>query len=430
MIQRKHVNLKYILLWLFFTFFPIIPDYTRIGGRPVYVYISILVTLFTLVFALNSNGLRIKKDFTTIVMLSYSILIAIPVLMTVGIVAAIIIIFKYCTPLLITLYAVQNEENLEKIISLLIKAAVPIVLFSFLELIGFNIFSIIENTDLSTMGTNAQIRMGILRLEGPFGHAISYGIYLTFISALVQYKLIEETDKAYRRRLICILMLIFLAEVLTLSRAPIVVFVFTQVCVFLLYNTVKKVKIIARILVLLFVGAFALYAIGFDIVGLINSILAFFETLTSNSVSNSIDFGTNANPYEYRFALFDRVISMMHTSRIDFWVGDYLWENSFSVDNGYLSLLIFNGVIGLVARVGLYLYTAVIAVSNFFKNYRGNNSDKAFYYIAVVVMMGYLLNLASVAQMNETPTLLIIIGLILGKARLDKVNRRRGSQVI
>lgn len=420
MVQRRCFNIRDTILCFFFFLYPIIPDYTRVIGRPLYVYLSLITSILLFCFALNNNKLLIKKDSTTFFVLLYTVFITIPIFATAGFFTSVIIFFKYCMPIIITIHAIKNNFDFEKIISIVIIAAFPVVIISFLELTGFNLFSFIENVDLSTMGTSAQMRMGIYRLEGPFGHAISYGIYLTFISALTQYKLIITENKRFKYMLIIMFCLTCLAEFLTLSRAPIIIYIFTQIFIFFLFNVKHKLRVIANIIVFSVISIVILEIIGLDIFGAIETIFGFFETLTSNSMSNKIDFGTNANPYEYRFALFNRVFDMMKNSKISFLVGDYLWENNFSVDNGYLSLIIFNGILGLIGRILLYVYALFISIIGFFKNYYLNSKDKVFYYISIIILMGYLLNLTSVAQMNETPTLLIIIGLILGKNRIDK----------
>lgn len=405
---------------LFFALFPILPDYTRIAGRPAYVFISIFTTIVFLMNAMAKNRLFVKKDWITLIVLLYSIFITIPVVFTAGVISGVVIVFKYCTPVIITLYTIRNEDGFEHVINILIKVSGFIVLMSFIELIGFNLFSLIENTDLGTMGTNAQIRLGMYRLEGPFGHAISYGIYLTFIAALIQYKLTRnKATKRNKAVLSFLLLCIWIAEMLTLSRAPIVIFIFVQFCIFFLYGTKKKIKKIVKICAISILFISGLLIVGVDVFTKLQTIVDFFETLIANKTSNSIDFGTNSNPYEYRFALVDRVITFMKSTKTSFILGDYLWENSFSVDNGYLSLLIFNGLMGLLSRLGLYLYACLLAFINIFTHKGYQNIKCDFYFIAFFTLVGYLLNLASVAQMNETPILLIFISLVLSRIRIE-----------
>lgn len=406
---------------LFFSLFPILPDYFRVNSRPIYVFVSILTFAYAIIYWLNTHKLTVKKDGITVSIILYSILILIPIALSSGFVSAFINSFKYIAPILITIQFANKEKRWNKIVDIIILTSVPVILLSYFELLGFNIFSILENFDLGDMGTIAYQRMGILRLESSFGHSIPYAIYLSFISLLVQYKVHTNKDKkVLTMKLNAFLVVIWLAVILTLSRAPMAVFFLIQFLNFMRYGAIKKLKLITKAIIAVGFLLLLLFIVGIDIGILFKTIYAFIETLTVKGTANSSllsDFGTNMNPYEYRLGLFSKVFDYMRNQNISFLIGEYGWVSTFSIDNGFLSILIFNGIFGLVGRLILYCYALFISITMYLK--RTRYAD--FYFISTLIIVGYILNLTSVAEMGELRLFLIIIGLIFSMKRLDKV---------
>lgn len=414
--MKTKLNSKDICCVLLFMLAPVTPEYCALFGHPLQTYLLAVAFLLTIVSFVASNKLRIKKDSITITVLLYAVIIAtVNLISGKSIIVCLFLVVKFISPIIVTLYLVKTKEDMEKAVNYILIASVFVIILSFLELLNFNIFSLIENADLKGMGTRAQTRMGLLRLEGPFGQAIPYAIYITFISGLVQYRIITTKRRIYSVYLV----LIWIAEFLTMSRAPIVIFLLIQLAFFLFNNTSQRIKTLGKVLVGVLLGVLLLVVLGIDVQGIWNKITTLFISLTSNSVSSELDFGDNYNPYIYRFALVERVIENMKNNNISFLFGDYYWENSFSIDNGYLALLIFNGFAGLFGRLLLYIFSLVESFKMYFRMRKKDYLPlKLFPYIMIAMILGYLLNLTSVAQMGEATIFLIIIGLALSNVRI------------
>ncbi len=420
--MKTKVSVKNICFILLFLLAPIMPEYFALFGHPFQTYLLALVLLITVVYSFARRRIKVRNDSIAIILFLYAIVISAANLISgKSILVCLFLIVKFVVPVVATLFFVKTEDDIEKAINYLLIGSAFVIVISFTEIGGFNVFSILENADLRGMGTRAQTRMGLLRLEGPFGQAIPYAVYITFIAALVQYKLLTTKKKIYEIYLV----VLCIAEFLTLSRAPIVVFIVMQVAFLLYYNTKKRIQTIGKILIGLLLGVFFLVLIQVDVQGIWDKISTLFLSLTSNSANRELDFGDNYNPYLYRFALFDRVFEHMRSNNISFAFGDYYWENTFSIDNGYLAFLIFNGVVGLTGRLLLYIFAVIESWRVFRARKREHCSTKALSYALGVALIGYLINLTSVAQMGEATTLLVIIGLTLANARTNMSSKRK-----
>ena len=177
--KGKKINANNLMLVLFFSIYPILPDYFRILSRPVYVIVAIVVTVWMAVFHLSKKRFKMKSDSITLVVLIYIIFTLIPIGFSTGLMSSLINFFKLAAPIIVTLDFARTEEKWNKIIDVVIATSVPIILLSYIEIFGFNIFSLIENYDLDVMGTSAYSRMGMFRLESSFGHSIPYAICLS-----------------------------------------------------------------------------------------------------------------------------------------------------------------------------------------------------------------------------------------------------------
>lgn len=380
------INVKNLVLYIMLVFFPILPEYFRIGGYTVYQFIIVGAFLWTCVNGIKKSKLRFySKYILPILLLSvvvngyykeYSSFISILITP----VMAIFVIFML----------LKDEEDCDNALKFLVVVGLFMGLTGFVEFIsGYNIFSLVETADLGAMGPSAYYRNGMIRIEQSFGSAITFGLYMLFVNAIA-FSMISISQGKQRKRYLLCYVITFPIVFLTGSRMPILTLVLLQVLFFMRSKMSKKVAVIIGLLFILF----------FDLVN--GGVLYTYISKYSSLVVQLFSGDTTDTSSSYRLALIPTLIPYIKNK---FWLGYgnsfmnnftfmYDGHSHYSIDNGYLSNLMAHGVLGLLRTLWPMLCGCVLATKML------KRKDKRGYYFLSMYIV-YLMNIFSVAQMGE-----------------------------
>lgn len=380
---------------------PLLPDYFRLAGQPVYQYAIILLFLvvvnkrkidkyeknyilfFCIITMLFSFTPRIVH-FDINPLLSFLLM---PVLLSAS-------VFLY----------LRDENDIEYLIDVFILTGIFACLLSFIECFSeFNVFSLIETVDLGEIGTASKMRDGIIRAEGSFGTAIAYGIYLCTLNVLCLYKLTSESEKR-KLKYWSGYFLSAIALILTQSRMPIIVFAISQFAYFFKFKKIYRALLVTAFIVLFTVDCLT----SKIIIGMISE---YSELIYKVIMGNQSELDINS---AYRVLLPSVLVPQIMQSPIVGFGQKFMsaftfrvWGFDFtSIDNNYLGMLVRYGVMGLVGQLFPFVYALYLIVKMKFEEIA---------YPISLILIGYFINLISVAQMSEGRFLYMMVPLILRK---------------
>jgi|GEM_PF-5076101 O-Antigen ligase. len=408
---------KYILVALIL-FFPILPEYFRLGGYPVYQYIVLIAVLITTISGIGKQKLLffIKKIwlFVVVIIIAYGShgewfsMIA--------------YIISSCLLFWSVFFLIKNKKTVEYLYRILIIMGFILCITGIIEkVIEYNVFSIIENTDLGLMGTAPYYRNGVIRIEQSFGTSITYGIYLNFINTLSlgKYTIAEKRKKTFY---LLTYLLTFIAVFFSNSRMVLITLVLLQITYFFRINWSKKIVFISVILS----GGIIDALNGSKILKKLEEYIFIIVDIFLATNSSQITDITSA----YRFQL---VETLWPYIKQNFWFGygnEYMSQFSFSmfgykyysIDNALLNALMRYGFFGIVLLLLPIGYGMVLAIRKIIRK------EKMGYFLLLSFLM-YFINLTSVAQMSEQRIFYTILALMLTE-EWQRLKDRKGEYII
>lgn len=411
--KKEKMSWSDIIIWLV-AIYSVAPDYFRIAGinSPIVLEFAIIG-----LWAISNKKLFIDGQlFCFVAIATFPVCVS---LLWHGNISEMISIMLEKNALIMVIHStMRNQKSFYKMIDKILTVSLFECITAVVHFIfDFNFFSILSNTtDAAVLGADTQYRNGMPRVEGSFGHAITFAIYLCVCAFLALY-MYEITKK---RKYICIYVISFVALLLTQSRFPTMIFVASQL-VYLFSMTPKRALKIA--LEILGVAAISLILITIFIPSVISTLdtiaKMFMQLLSSESLGGISTYNENGNSaFAYRFEMMrvlpqiikdDMLFGIGTTSGFVFKIGSHYQT---SVDNQYLYSALVNGLFGLFST--LYWVVAPIFVSK-----RKNNR---FAFWSRWTMIVYAINLFSVAEMNEKRIILVLIALIYSSKGLEKNN--------
>ena len=410
----KRKPIAEIYLYIIAALYPILPSYFVLLGARVYTFLAI-GCLLLLITTPQIKSLKLSGPKIIIVSI-IGITLIIPSIINneISTTGFLSYISNY---LIIPIYfavLVDSKEKFDRCINILLISAAIIGAFSLLEQVGFNVFSLLETQKMVGVGSSSGDRFGIYRAESSFGQPISYGIYLTFIVCLVYYKLFKaENQTRFKQNFYLITLFYFNVLVfLTVSRMPIVVAIVANIVLF--FKLCKRSKIKVGI-------ALGVIAIGTVIIAIAKGGSSSFITLFENifQIFTGTTQSKSANPFYFRLSLYSyskKVIGNdiffgrgLHTNQIFFVYNEYGgFFRHMSFDNGYLSVYVNQGIFGIFSWVAFCYFTIVAIIFSY-------NKENSYICLPFVVLIAvYLLNMFSVARLDESRAFVVIIGCFLG----------------
>lgn len=406
-IVNKKINYYNILFLIFIFLFPILPQFIYI--LPGINIVNFTNVLFVLLFLMLKKRITIPK--APIKIFLFYFFYCLICLISVG-------IFKFFTyfisfifiPFAFILF-IDSKKKFNKVIDILILGGVCLGIFGLFEsLFEKNILHYFI-LDKSTIFTEK--RYGFLRIMTTFGQPIGYGCYQVFIVALINFKLITNKNKT---KYIFAYFLCALNILLTVSRIPIFFFIFLQIII--LFIETKKRNIPLLILTIMIVGIiFICFTNIFDI-SFFKDINSTFIQLFNNDYQNyssTIGFGDRFNLWKWVIEDmkghwfvghgFDTTFSHTITS----------WFTKTSIENQYLNILYYCGLIGVLLMICSYIYILKLTKKN---------KKSKFNSIVYFTLILYYFFQLGVQESDLTRLYLIIIVLIITN---NRVNKKQGE---
>ena len=405
---------------LFIMLYPILPDYFVVAGYPVYLFFFFLAFFVCLVKGLSVNKVKYFAKFFVpiliITLIAYGYHGDYYTVIRVTILTMIIPIF------VIFIYA-DSSEKIIKIQKLTAVVGILLCFSSLLErFLGFNVFSLIETTDLGPMGSSPYYRTGI-RVEQSFSTSITFGLYLLVIATLLIILLKEKLLFVKKKYYAVIIIVIFLAMYFTESRMPLITLFVLYILFFL------KAKFKTKTIIIIFLVATLLFdfVLGGYIWDNINYYIQLILNLFSgDNSSKGFDITSSYRmnlweilwPYIQQKPIFGYGNQFMNAFTFDVW-----GHSHYSIDNGYLSNTMGHGLVGLLSVllplfIGIYLAIKMMKRQN----------KIGYYYLALYII--YLVNIFSVAIMTERRIYFLILALQLSGEYLWKTQQKGDHQIV
>jgi hypothetical protein len=409
----------------FFALYIIMPSYFALeisSNAPLLTASRILLLLITFKYAFNKSGRIGKRIFYNRTLSggikTYFVLLLLTNIMFISATSEaakeiFVILFEELCLIWIITCLINTRAKLVKCLQILVyTSGVVAILAAIGSFTSVNIFYYL-NTVQREMLMASFSRMGLIRAEAGFGHAVYYGAYCAVMIPICMY-FIENGQSKRWKYIVCMLlnlMGLFLAN----SRGSLVAFI----CVLAFMLITKKQKELSRykgiiaigIVAVIFVGTInqSVFSFASDI---IQSILNIFSS-DSTTIAN---YGTNQDGMASRIGQFSGILWTLQQSPI--WglgpnaqtrgLVSYLssagsWVTTNTFDMGYVGIFCQYGVAGSIGYLALFLTLAVNSFKK--KNDDGSGLLKMFRY----VFLTYLICLLSISQVQKLLWVLIAL---------------------
>lgn len=369
-------------LWLFFSFYLILPNYFALELSHSLPLITasrlILAICYAIIISQNHGKVRIRGfDLNIQMYITIFTLVNIVHLYDTGTSALnrlIVVFVEQAAVFVLISNLVDTEKKFEKAIDLLMDASSVTALIS---IVGFlfntNFFYLLKTVsrEMTQAGTSdIGYRNGLLRIEAGFGHPVYYAMYCSMM-IFVALQLINCKRKK-KRASICLILNI-VALLLTNSRGSILAVATTLLISFFASGwreRKKYLKLIGVSIVLL--GVLFLFSenIRRYVIGIFQSIYIYFGIAKNVSASYQSNYGANMSFTNDRLMQFSGMIWTLkkspligfgynsHTRGLIKYFYNGIWYPAVSYDVGYVEIVCCYGIIGAISF--LFLWNSVL----------------------------------------------------------------------
>lgn len=349
---------KKSLLYFYIAFYPIIPVYFGVGAVSFYIYFNILFALILFVLSFESIGKLFNK--TTCLFCLYVLSMVLSNFVHNNYVYVIRDITSLPLIAIAFLRLIKTEADLLEGIDVIVKVGYILGILGIIESIThFNFFSL-----FNTMGASLNyndFRLGMLRILSYTSQTITYADYATMIACLAFYRVMTSYGKE-RSKFVRIYVVMCINVILTFSRSIILVFVIAQVLLSLFCGFRKAVR-----------NFFLGFACVILVIAIISQVIPTAKTAMNNflymflavvsdeyvdSIANTVD---NTTGIGHRFLLYEWVWNSVKgnllfgrglVARFRYDTGTMMKT---AIEVQYLYTLFHNGIIAMVAEIGMYL---------------------------------------------------------------------------
>lgn len=411
-------------VFLLFAIYTILPTYFRIGGINSQ---TLLAGIILLVYLLSVRKIRINR-----ISLRYCLLFFIPYAIALILHMEWFALVRHFFELVILLIIISDYIRSNEDVLTVIKYIVNLSLFecvtAFIHFaIDFNVFSLLSNTtDInytrSDYGAGTQYRFGLPRVEGSFSHAITFGIYLSVCAILCLF----IYQKSKKKKYLVFYVMHFIAIFMTLSRMPILVFLFSQLIILMIMNVRKTIKVIFSIAVFLGISLLIVY-LAFPefsqrISTVTNLLVSVFD---SENISGISTFNQNS-AFSYRTEMFRNILPTLGENFLIGVGSNGMSDYSFlmngtiqrSIDNQYLYFFVVYGVLGFLFTIFWFGQLLMFRIKKGSVSNKHDLTNFVLYRNLIVLIYG--LNLFSVAMMEEYKIITVFIAISLSDVILNR----------
>lgn len=467
---------KKLYLYLCVALFPVMPTYWALEITPSFPLITIgrVILLYTFLFTFLSVKKERYLETFSYLWKSKLVWVVVSIVVCKGISTAAALpsvsavknylsfgVEQMALVLFLSL-SIDSKECIDRILKILVGTSMIIVICAVIEsFTGYNAFWVFTpEFERNYVSHVSYVRLGIVRASGPFEHPIALALYTLFIYSIALYKFLTSEKYVRYGGMAAALLLM---ELLTVSRFPIMCLILVTLLFLIFGNRTQRVRIgkfiaiIAGFIIIVFplkstIFVATLYRIiaslldctvgkvmGIDFVEAVETILPKVQEVSSggfnvlggleSEIQNTVaDFGTNTNPYIYRFFLYDVAYDILKKHPL-FGLGGAYFQNHYydishianatfrklrSVDNAYLYLLVTEGIVSFVGTIPYYIF--ILGVN--LKNWRDSKEitlNKMF----AILLFCYYIALLSSGMLGTIRILCVIIAVIFGNQILE-----------
>lgn len=425
--------IKDYILYAFVMFYPIMPEYFALdlgSSIPLLTMSRILIgilTVYAFVTKQLSSKIRIRLSgaegkLTRYLILFFmvEVLVALPHFSASDSLKEMILsLLEKGWVLYLLNQLINTEKKLHNCVKYMTIASVIVCLGGLMETVtGSNPFYMLATASRELTMAN-YTRLGVTRAEATLGHPISFSVYLLLIIPFVMY----YCDKKNNKKMWVLLLLTVVALFATISRASILVFL----VMFLWMMKEKRAKIRARyrsMLLLLGYAAVVAVILAPNILELVGQIL--MSLMNVLGASFELDsFGRNATGVASRLWQVQLVTYTLETFPLFGGGANYIYNHDVlisngsryvvatSIDNEYLLTLIDKGLLGLIAKLVLYIGLLVMA----WKHRSRDQLGQAFAYAFGM----YFISIIAVCELTSAKMLWIVIALFMVYLRENRI---------
>lgn len=414
-------DIKLSMIAVFAALYMILPSYFAIelsSSLPLITASRILLLLLVVIYLLKNNwevSLKIAYErtanrvlviFFTLVLLTD--FIHLPSSATIKNMLSVLI--EELLVIWVMTKVITTKREIVYFLRIAVYASGIVAIFSIIgSLLGVNFFNYLITVDRELLIVDFE-RMGLLRPQAGFDHAVHYGLYNAIMCSIAMSLAAKEKGKKYILLLGC-LFLDLAALILANSRGSL--FAFILVCLFrtlkCLKNNSINVRNARRIINIIFVITCCITVVIFIVPEILEYIWnVFFSVYASlfntNAMSSIGNYGTNVGGIASRLAQFSGIFWVLTRrpffgmgpdatangliSYINMYTGDWYVTDTFDV--GYIEIFCTYGIVGSIAYILLFGLILKIIFSK--KKSAIDNSDlqSLFQYAVVTYFIGIL----------------------------------------
>lgn len=339
--KRSKRSIDQIITLIFAALYPIAPGYFKIAGLDSGVALALgYAFVYLICKVLEGESFRVSKRILRLIVTAL-LLIMIPLVTSVDVPRIIRTAIEYgVIPIYLYDYADDQNKIRELFDCLILVAAVMSIIGTIEFFTKTSIFTALYNSgNRADLAPDLQVRGNFVRSETTFGHAISYAIYLSFCGLIALQRVLTTPKRLY-----CIeYLLILLNLILTVSRAPILIFFVVQLVLLGLNGRTQLIKYCGRVAAVIAIVIAALKIVAQQFFEQLQSIFDIVLAVFSESAAKRVGDVSNANPFEYRLGLL-KVIPPIIKNKLLLGNGSFyqihfsLFGHTYSsVDNAYLT---------------------------------------------------------------------------------------------
>lgn len=307
-----------------------------------------------------------------------------------------IIILEELVVLWLIVKIVNTREKMDKVLKIIaISSAITAIISIIGTITGNNLFYYL-NTVSRKMLMASFYRLGFIRAEAGFGHAVYYALYCIMMIPICMYLLEKEKNN-------CIYIICFALNIIGLvlanSRGPLLIFACMSIYMFCR----KKTSLIQKYIPMLFLSIILIIFLFLTNDKIENFVKNIFISLTNVFKTNVVsieDYGGNdGNGIDSRLNQYSMVQYAMkknflfglganaHIRGVQMWYNTYTerWQLTNTYDVGYFLIICTYGIIGLLGN--LVLYYGII-INTFKSKFKRDSIIEMFKYIFIIYFLG------------------------------------------
>ena len=418
-VKLSYKSLMFFLIGLY----TVLPDYFKIIGQNSALMCAFLIIGIYFLFSIRDKLVLDKKVlcFCLIYVIFAGMMHSLHGEWT----QTIRVILENSVLLLIINRMLRTKEDYQKLIKTIIGFAIFEALLGFVHFFtDFNVFSLLQSENLPpfSLDSATQYRNGMVRVEGSFGHAITYSIYISICACLCLY--IYNAER--RRKYLGYYFICVLSVFTSISRMPIIVFLASQMIYLIALDYKKALRVVKKVLLVAVPVTFLVAILMPEVFKIVLRIVFLVaDVFSSTGLSGLTTYEVNS-AFSYRIELL-RVLPDLIKEKPIFGIGGANYRSSTfyflingsrqtSIDNEYLHHLLLYGIWGLMGLIWWVFGSMIFDKSPSKKEVKETTLK---FYKGLIIFI-YSINLLSVAMMFEYKLIIVLIAIFFADIRIRK----------